>query len=96
MQHDHDHSEYSTKFDELNHEYGHILQERAYGKIKYFKDVALPSVSFNILSRIFPQLKPYYFKTPWESDADVRGGVVRFVSPREMGGYTIENERVGL
>ena len=61
----------------LKHEYGHFLQERQYGSIKYISTVFYPSATYNGLSRLFPSLNHNYYNMPWEYDADMRGDVNR-------------------
>lgn len=60
----------SYSSDDLNHEWGHSIQERILGK-RYFANIAIPSV----LNYHFGS-GPYYSK-PWERTADWFGGVNR-------------------
>ena len=59
------------------HEYGHIQQEEEMGFGNYFVQVAIPSVSYNILSQKYSKLRKHYYSMPWEYDADIRGGACR-------------------
>ena len=61
----------------LRHEYGHILQEREYGETKYLLIVAMPSVTYNLISRGNKAASDNYYNMPWEYDADIRGNVNR-------------------
>ena len=61
----------------LDHEYGHILQEKELGTGLYFAAVALPSVSCNYIPVLNKYAAEYYYSLPWEYDADMRGGVDR-------------------
>jgi hypothetical protein len=61
----------------LKHEYGHFLQEQAYGPQKYITAVFAPSATYNLLSRRFSSLNSNYYNMPWEYNADIRGGVNR-------------------
>lgn len=61
----------------LNHEYGHILQEREYGIKKYSLMIFVPSASYCAFSKLFPEYKENYYSMPWEYDADIRGEVNR-------------------
>ncbi len=76
LNHNLDEGEYFRKRN-LDHEYGHILQERELGKQKYLEYIFLPSATSHILYETFPELKQYYYDMPWEYDADIRGGVTR-------------------
>lgn len=59
--------------DTLNHEYGHILQFENMGVGKYTVDVAIPSVTINLLARL--DKLPYdYYSYPWEAEANELGG----------------------
>ncbi len=60
----------------LNHEYGHILQEKILGPA-YMAVIAIPSVIYNYTSRGNPVLNSNYYNMPWEYCADVLGGVER-------------------
>ena len=60
----------------LNHEYGHTVQLKNMGVCKYIVDVAIPSVTINLLSRA-DKLKYDYYGAPWEAQADLYGGVTR-------------------
>ena len=59
----------------IRHEYGHILQEREYGTIRYMLFIFLPSATYNVISRNNDILDNNYYNMPWEYDADLRGGV---------------------
>ena len=65
----------------LNHEYGHILQEKEFGTKKYIGVVFVPSATYNLLSRYSDSLRDNYHNMPWEYDADMRGGVNRGYAP---------------
>lgn len=60
----------------LKHEYGHRLQLKNIGLYRYIRDVAIPSVKAFNLNRKNKLLFDYY-GSPWESEADVLGGVDR-------------------
>jgi RHS repeat-associated protein len=77
LNHNRDDYSYNYRQDLLNHEYGHILQEKELGTLKYFFAIAIPSVTFNLLSDYSDFLKNNYYNMPWEYDADMRGGVSR-------------------
>lgn len=77
LNHNLDNYSISTKTNMLKHEYGHILQERSYGTAKYALIVAVPSVTFNFISRENQSAADNYYNMPWEYDADVRGKVNR-------------------
>lgn len=57
----------------LKHEYGHKVQLDNMGLRNYIENVAIPSVTINILDR---QGKlPYdYYSYPWEAEANELGG----------------------
>ena len=60
----------------LNHEYGHIVQMEKRGIVDYTINVAMPSVTVNVLDRM--DKLPYdYYGAPWEAEADMLGGVNR-------------------
>ena len=61
----------------LKHEYGHYLQEKQYGTVKYITAIFIPSTVYNGFSRLSPVLNYNYYNMPWEYDADKRGGVNR-------------------
>ena len=65
----------------LNHEYGHALQFDKMGVIDYTLDVAIPSVTINLLQRS-GKLKYDYYGAPWEAEADLLGGVKRLNNNR--------------
>lgn len=60
----------------LLHEYGHRLQLKNMGFFRYLTRVFIPSVTANILWH--KNKLPYdYYGSPWESEADILGGVMR-------------------
>jgi RHS repeat-associated protein len=60
----------------LNHEYGHKVQLDNRGWGNYIVDIAVPSVTANILDR--KGKLPYdYYGSAWEAEADRLGGVIR-------------------
>ena len=61
---------------ELNHEYGHYLQMQDKGVADYTKEIAIPSITANVLKRM-GKLPYDYYGSPWESEADLLGGVTR-------------------
>ena len=61
---------------DVKHEYGHFLQLCTMGKDKYFKDVALPSLTGFCLD-VQDKLPFDYYSSPWEAGADILGGVNR-------------------
>ena len=62
--------------DTLNHEYGHKVQLDNMGWGAFIADVAVPSVTANILQRI-GKLPYDYYGSPWEAEADMLGSVNR-------------------
>ena len=73
----------------LNHEYGHTVQMNNKGLVKYTKEVAIPSITINVLDRM--DKLPYdYYGAPWEAEADMLGGVDRKYNnePWPEGAYT--------
>lgn len=64
--------------DTILHEYGHYLQLQAMGVGNYLFNVAIPSVTGNILDRQ-GKLSVHYYSQPWEYEADQLGGVSRGV-----------------
>lgn len=62
--------------DTFKHEYGHSRQSRILG-VLYLIIIALPSVIYCGLCKIFPKLNEYYYSMPWEAWADKLGGVER-------------------
>lgn len=66
---------YHANPDTVKHEYGHILQAKALGCIRYWRYIALPS------TRGYMKKVPYadYYNQPWERGADALGGVTRYV-----------------
>ena len=69
-------SQEPVECDASNHEWGHSRQSRILGPL-YLILIALPSVTYNGLCRIFPSLNKYYYSMPWEKWADKLGGVDR-------------------
>ena len=64
--------------DTLDHESGHLMQEREFGTLKYLGVVAVPSMICNLLARNPDSwFDENYYNMPWEYGADMRGGVVR-------------------
>lgn len=60
----------------VKHEYGHRLQLRDLGIIKYIIHIAIPSLTANLLERM--NKLPYdYYGSPWEAGADQYGEVDR-------------------
>ena len=57
------------KIQTVKHEYGHILQERILGPVKYIKKIAIPSLTHRDPNG--------YYNNPWECLADILGGVDR-------------------
>ena len=62
--------------DVVKHEYGHKVQFEKKGIVKYIFEVAIPSVTANILNRM-GKLPYDYYGSPWEHEADIFGGVNR-------------------
>ena len=59
--------------DTLKHEYGHTVQLKNMGIGSYIADVAIPSATINILSRL--DKLPYdYYTYPFEAEANKLGG----------------------
>ena len=66
----------SDAIDTIKHEYGHTKQFDKMGLVNYTMQVAIPSVTCNLLDR--QGLLPYdYYSSPWEYQADMYGGVNR-------------------
>ena len=66
----------SDAVETVKHEYGHTTQFDRMGPVNYALKVALPSVTCNLLDRA--DLLPYgYYSSPWEYEADMKGGVKR-------------------
>ena len=77
--------------DDLNHEFGHSVQERLLG-LAYITTIAIPSLSYNIYDRIVDAGESAYYSTPWERTADFLGGVTRTdYKPNSMGWAITEN-----
>ncbi len=78
LTHKEDNDTLEEKSNTLNHEYGHILQERELGTGRYFVQVAIPSVIGCVLYNSGNDfIRANYFNLPWERDADRRGNVTR-------------------
>ena len=60
----------------VKHEYGHTKQLENMGVSRYTKEIALPSVTANVLDRV-GKLDYDYYGSPWEAEADLLGGVSR-------------------
>lgn len=69
-------SEKQVDLDTLRHEYGHTVQMKNKGLLRYTTEVAIPSITINILDRK-GKLKYDYYGAPWEAEADMLGGVNR-------------------
>ena len=69
-------SEDQQNVNTLNHEYGHVLQMKDKGLGAFIIDVAVPSITINILDRQ-GKLDYDYYGAPWEAEADALGGVNR-------------------
>ena len=69
----------SGQFNEttLNHEYGHYIQERTLGTVKYTAVIMIPSMITYGIDQVFPMSNEDYFSKPWEYSADILGGVTR-------------------
>lgn len=74
---------YENRQQIIDHEYGHTRQSRKWGWLYLFV-IAIPSVCGNIWDRLFHGSKKwawpvssiwYYFKLPWEREANELGGV---------------------
>ena len=63
----------------LRHEYGHILQEKEFGFLKYVFIIFIPSASTYLAAQTNEFFDNNYYSMPWEYDADMRGQVVRDV-----------------
>lgn len=81
MNHNLDVGSYEYRKNYLNHEYGHILQERLMGSVGYLLKICLPSMLFNLISRgensVGKFVQKNYYNLPWEYSADVLGSVKR-------------------
>ena len=86
-----------TSTDTVKHEYGHIVQFQNMGFWDYTLEVAIPSVTANILDR---QGKlPYdYYGSKWEAEADRLGGVQRSTNniPWPDGAYNSYNDLIEM
>ncbi len=73
----------------LKHEYGHAIQMKIMGLRNYVTNVAIPSITINILDR--QEKLPYdYYSYPWEAEANLFGGSTLYQSgkpPLPQGGY---------
>lgn len=65
-----------TSTDTVKHEYGHRVQWDNMGMDSYIANVAIPSVTANVLARM-GKLPYDYYGSPWEAEADRLGGVHR-------------------
>lgn len=74
----------------LKHEYGHCIQLDNMGFCNYIRNVAIPSVGINLLSRA-GKLPYDYYGAPWEAEADTLGGVNRTSdnTPWPVGSYSL-------
>ncbi len=77
LNHSDDHDSLPRKTETINHEYGHIQQEKDLGTFKYLAAVGLPSITCNLLARNNDFIQKNYYNMPWEYNADMRGGVNR-------------------
>ena len=76
--------------DTLKHEYEHTVQLKNLGICGYITDVAVPSVTINILDRL-GNLPYNYLTYPWEAEANALGGSTlsdRSLPPLPQNGYT--------
>ena len=73
LNHSYDKYDNVTQEQLLNHEYGHILQQKELGHDKYIIAVAIPSVTFFSLQGNNDWIVENYYNLPWEYDADIRG-----------------------
>ena len=82
----------------LKHEYGHTVQLENRGVVDYTLNVAIPSVTINILER--QGRLPYdYYSYPWEAEANKLGGAILFQNGKSSlppGGYTSYWELIQL
>ena len=73
----------------LKHEYGHAIQMKNMGIGNYTINVAIPSITINILDR--NEKLPYdYYTYPWEAEANKLGGATlsqSYKPPLPQGGY---------
>jgi len=60
----------------VKHEYGHRLQLKKMGIMRYIKKVFIPSVTASLMDR-FGKLPYDYYGSPWEAEADRLGEVRR-------------------
>ena len=65
----------NTPEDDVRHEYGHIVQMRELGVLKYTIYIAIPS-ALKLGNKL-------YYDKPWEISADLNGGVVSRVHSAE-------------
>jgi len=65
-----------TDINTVKHEYGHFLQLKKYGLLKYTASVAVPSVIFNKIDSKHP-LPWGYYNSPWEYESDHLADVTR-------------------
>lgn len=60
----------------VQHEYGHTVQFRELGLFDFTVQVAIPSITCNLVDRA--NKLPYkYYNSPWEYQADIYGDVIR-------------------
>ena len=80
----------------IKHEYGHRVQLKNMGLMRYIIDVAIPSVTANILDRM--DKLPYdYYGSKWEHEADVLGEVEgRQFTPWPECAYTSYHDLIKL
>lgn len=70
-------------YTDYRHEYGHHLQYRKYGLVKYYFKVAFPSIFGWWKDKLFhrkwtwEESDKWYYSQPWEAEADLLGGVKR-------------------
>ena len=60
----------------VKHEYGHRLQLKKLGVIRYIREVLIPSVKSFFVNKK-GGLEQDYYSLPWEAEADLLGGVKR-------------------
>lgn len=82
-------SKYQQNPNTLKHEHGHFIQLQNKGIGSYITDVAIPSVTINILDRL-GKLPYDYYSYPWEAEANQLGGSTfsQNKNPLPQGGYT--------
>ncbi len=65
----------------IRHEFGHIIQLREIGLMKYLNFIAVPSVTYMALNELGFSSYGSYYDTKWECLADMLGGVRRNHAP---------------